>query len=127
MLRTLSLGVWLSLLCIAVPAAASATERVSDRRGDATYQTYYVSTSGDDELDGLSLETAWKNLQHAANRVRPGDTVLIGGGRYPGTVYFRTTGEPGKPITFKALPGEKVAPEPEGDQTSEESEVEDPE
>ena len=69
---------------------------------------YYVALDGDDAQDGLSRATAWRSPQTAADRVGPGDTVLIAGGTYPGTFYFRRTGEPGKPITFKAAPGERV-------------------
>ena len=71
--------------------------------------TYYVAPDGDDSRDGLSRATAWKSLQYAADHVRPGDTVLLAGGKYPGTFYFRATGEPDKPIAFKAIPGEKVS------------------
>lgn len=70
--------------------------------------TYYVSPHGDDARDGLSRETAWKSVQYAADHLRPGDTVMLAGGEYPGTFYFRATGEPDKPITLKAVPGEKV-------------------
>ncbi len=70
--------------------------------------TYHVAAEGSDENSGLSGDAAWRTLQHAADRVRPGDTVLIAAGSYPGTVYFRNSGEPGKPITFRAAPGEKV-------------------
>jgi len=69
---------------------------------------YFVSTRGSDANEGTSLEEAWGTLQHAADHVRSGDTVLIAGGAYPGPVYFRATGEPEKPITFKSIPGEKV-------------------
>ena len=70
--------------------------------------TRYVSTNGSDGSDGSTRQTAWRTLQHAANSVRPGETVLIDGGAYPGTVYFRVTGSADRPITFKAIPGEKV-------------------
>jgi len=70
--------------------------------------TYHVAPDGDDARDGLSRTTAWHSLQTAADRVRPGDTVLLAGGTYPGTFYFRATGEPGRPITFRAMPGEKA-------------------
>lgn len=80
----------------------------ASKSADTVAQTYYVSNAGDNNQDGLTLQRAWKSLQHAADTVRPGDTVLIAGGKYPGTVYFRTSGKKGKPITFKAIPGEKV-------------------
>jgi tetratricopeptide (TPR) repeat protein len=83
-------------------------EFTTAQKSDSTPRTYYVSTNGNNSLDGLSRETAWKSIQHAADMVRPGDTVLIGGGNYPGTVYFRVSGEKDRPITFKAVAGEKA-------------------
>lgn len=70
--------------------------------------TYYVSTTGDDGNDGLGLGTAWRTLQHAADNVGVGDTVLIAGGRYSEEVYIKASGSPGRAITFKNIPGEKV-------------------
>lgn len=86
----------------------STAEFTTAKKADTTPQTYYVSNDGNNGQDGLSRETAWKTLQYAADHVRPGDTVLLAGGKYPGTVYFRVTGEKNKPITFKAIPGEKA-------------------
>lgn len=86
----------------------STVEFTTSKKVDTTPQTYYVSTDGNNGKSGLSRETAWKTLQYAADHVRPGDTVLLAGGKYPGTVYFRVTGEKNKPITFKAIPGEKA-------------------
>ena len=70
--------------------------------------TFYVAADGSDAKAGTSREAAWKSIQYAADHVRPGDTVQISAGSYPGTVYFRNSGEKGKPITFRAAPGEKV-------------------
>lgn len=77
-------------------------------RSAAAPRTYFVAPDGDDARDGLSRQRAWKSLQSAANHVRPGDTVLLAGGTHSGTFYFRISGEPGKPITLKAVPGEKA-------------------
>lgn len=45
--------------------------------------TYYVRASGSDENDGLSPETAFRNISHAASRVvQAGDTVYVGPGEY---------------------------------------------
>ncbi|MBN1442923.1 MAG: hypothetical protein JXA90_09445, partial [Planctomycetes bacterium] len=87
-----------------------ATMRVEFTAGSpaAAPRTYHVAPDGDDARDGSSRQSAWKSLQTAADRVRPGDTVLLAGGTYPGTFYFRTSGEPGRPITLKAMPGEKA-------------------
>ena len=69
---------------------------------------YYVSSSGDNAHSGLSREHAWRTVNYAAARVRAGDTVFVAGGVYNETVRVRATGEKHKPITFKAIPGEKV-------------------
>ncbi|PIN88978.1 hypothetical protein COU60_04865, partial [Candidatus Pacearchaeota archaeon CG10_big_fil_rev_8_21_14_0_10_34_76] len=78
--------------------------------------TYYVSTIGNDGNFG-TISQPWKTLQHAADVVQPGDTVLVRGGVYRDvgvednrgkiTVRFKSSGLPGQPITFKAYPGEK--------------------
>lgn len=68
----------------------------------------FVATDGDDTNDGLSRANAFRTIGHAAAQSRPGDTVLIGGGTYFEHVRIRVTGEQGAPITFKAIPGEKV-------------------
>lgn len=46
--------------------------------------TYYVTTTGSDENDGASVDTAWATLQYAATKVGPGDTVIIAPGEYTG-------------------------------------------
>ena len=40
-------------------------------------KTYYVSTDGDDENDGLSEETPWKSLQRASWGAEKGSVVLL--------------------------------------------------
>jgi parallel beta-helix repeat protein len=73
-------------------------------------KNYYVSTSGDDDLnDGLSLENAWRTITHAASQVSAGDTVWIEDGTYDeggtATVYFNANGTDVNPIIFKAYSG----------------------
>lgn len=48
------------------------------------------------------------SISAAAAKAKPGDTVLISGGTYSGGLDVPTNGAPGKPITFQAVPGEKV-------------------
>jgi len=69
---------------------------------------YFVAPDGDDTADGLSRQTAWRTIRYAAGQVKAGDTVSIAGGSYRETVYIRATGDKGRPITFRVLPGEKV-------------------
>lgn len=70
--------------------------------------TYYVAPEGKDENSGATREQAWGTLHHAADSVRAGDTVMIAGGTYAESVRVRATGDRDKPITFKAMPGERV-------------------
>jgi hypothetical protein len=69
---------------------------------------YQVAPDGDDRRTGLSRQQAWRTIQHAADQVKPGDTVLIAGGTYRERVRIRATGDTGAPITFTCAPGEKV-------------------
>src|SRR5690606_25632773 len=96
-------------------ATASAPSR--DRSDTISFRTaerdpdpvvYYVAPDGDDANSGLSRQDAWRTVNRAADKVRPGDTVLVAGGTYHEAVRIRTTGDEGRPITFKAMPGEKV-------------------
>ena len=70
--------------------------------------TFYVSNDGDNGADGLTPETAWQTLQHAADQVAAGDTVIALAGSYDGFNLF-TSGQPGQPITFTADPGALAA------------------
>ena len=45
--------------------------------------TYYVATSGSDGSAGSSA-TPWRTLQHAADTVAAGDTVIVRAGNYTG-------------------------------------------
>ena len=71
-------------------------------------KTYYVAPNGNDANDGLTRNRAVKSISRAAALVSAGDTVLIVGGTYNEFVRVRATGAEGKPVTFKAMPGEKV-------------------
>lgn len=73
-----------------------------------TPRQLYVAPDGNDSNSGLSRDQAWQTVARAANEARPGDTVIIAGGVYTGTVHVRSSGSEGKPITFKAAPGEQV-------------------
>jgi len=71
-------------------------------------RTLHVATNGDDTRDGLSADTAWRSITHAATEARAGDTVLVHGGEYEEYVVVRGTGDAGAPLTFRAAPGEIV-------------------
>ena len=69
---------------------------------------YYVAPDGDDANTGLARDKAWRTVGHAADAANPGDTIMIAGGTYKEDVRIRATGDEGRPITFKCVPGEKV-------------------
>jgi preprotein translocase subunit YajC len=46
----------------------------------------------------------FKTVQHAADKVKPGDTVFVMAGKYDERVKVRTSGAGGRPITFRAMP-----------------------
>jgi hypothetical protein len=66
--------------------------------------TFYVSGTGSDGASGTSSAQAWKTLQHAADTVVAGDTVIALPGTYAGFILTRS-GVPGAPITFTGNPG----------------------
>lgn len=75
---------------------------------DPVPRTLHVAIDGDDANSGLDPANAWRTIQRAADDVRPGDTVLVGGGTYAETVRLRVTGAADAPITFANASGEKV-------------------
>jgi parallel beta-helix repeat protein len=68
--------------------------------------TFYVAPppAGNNANPG-TLALPWATLQHAADRVEPGDTVLVRAGNYAGA-EFTTSGTAGAPIVLAAYPGE---------------------
>jgi len=71
--------------------------------------TYYVATpadGGDDGNDG-SQGSPWATLQHAADTVSAGDTVIVLPGDYSGFM-LQASGSPGSPITFSAQSGARI-------------------
>ncbi|MFA7160112.1 MAG: right-handed parallel beta-helix repeat-containing protein, partial [Kiritimatiellia bacterium] len=70
--------------------------------------TYYVATNGADANPGTSPAKPLRTLYRAADIVRTGDKVLIAGGVYYERIYARATGTRERPVTFAALPGERV-------------------
>jgi parallel beta-helix repeat protein len=68
--------------------------------------TYYVdATSGKDGNPG-TIDAPWQTLSKGINSLKPGDTALVRGGVYREAVVVTANGQPDKPITLKAYPGE---------------------
>src|SRR5438128_9832966 len=68
--------------------------------------TFYVAPTGADAAGG-SLAAPWRTLQHAADAVRAGDTVVVEPGAYAG-MYLSTSGTASAPITFQAQAGVSI-------------------
>jgi len=66
---------------------------------------YYVAKDGSDQNPG-TLDKPWLTIQHAAESLVAGDTVLIREGTYHESVYISQGGNEGNPITFSAYPDE---------------------
>jgi hypothetical protein len=69
---------------------------------------FYVAGDGNDTGDGLSRQTAFRSIKNAADRVGPGDTVMIAAGVYNETLRIRAAGTKDRPIAFRAVPGERA-------------------
>ena len=67
--------------------------------------TYYVAKNGTDVNPGTSGQP-WLTIQHAANTIVAGDTVLVGPGNYSERIFFTSphSGNSTGWITFKANP-----------------------
>lgn len=69
-------------------------------------QTYYVSPNGDDSNPG-KINQPWRTIQHAADTVAAGDTVLIRNGVYNEQIIISHGGDPANGyIVFSAYPSE---------------------
>ena len=71
--------------------------------------TYYVDPNGDNDANGLTLQTSWLTIQKAADTMVAGDTVYIKAGTYNEQVTIASSGTSSLPIVFegyKDTPGD---------------------
>ena len=71
---------------------------------------HYVAPGGSSTGDG-SAGRPWDlptGLAGASGQVRPGDTIWLRGGRYPGVFKSTLTGAPAGPIIVRQYPGERA-------------------
>jgi len=101
-----SSSVLLVITCVLAMTACVPETPVTTPAESSTTSTYYVSESGSDTNSG-GESAPWATLQHAADTVVAGDTVIIEHGSYAG-FQATTTGTSGSPITFKANTGALV-------------------
>ncbi len=77
--------------------------------GSLPAESYYVDqnhVSASNSNPG-TYALPWLTLQHAAEMLQPGDSVLVRTGTYCAQVYTVRSGNPGEPIVFCAFPGEQ--------------------
>jgi tetratricopeptide (TPR) repeat protein len=72
-------------------------------RGPFPYKAnvFYVSTTGDDEADGLSMRKPWRTLARALKRLRPGDTLYLAEGRYTADAPWNAPADGSVPIHIR--------------------------
>ena len=81
----------------------------------ASGRTYYLSTTGSDTDAGASLTTPWRTFKRAWQTLMPGDTLLVMDGTYTEQIQPNVrNGQPGKPITIRAINDGKVTIDGQG-------------
>ncbi len=73
----------------------------------AAGNTYYVSTSGNDNNPGTKSQP-FRTIQKGANTVQAGDTVFVREGTYNEVVTITVSGTSNNYITIEGYPGETV-------------------
>jgi hypothetical protein len=63
--------------------------------------TYYLAPDGSDDDPGTP-QRPWETLDKANRTLRPGDTVILAGGRYDGVIEPTRSGREGAPITYRS-------------------------
>jgi RNA polymerase sigma factor (sigma-70 family) len=82
--------------------AGGATEQQGARK-------LYVKPTGNDANDGLTEQSAWRTITHAANSAKAGDLVLVAAGDYGAEeVRFPNDGMEGRPIVIQGHGGTPV-------------------
>jgi hypothetical protein len=74
-----------------------------------TPATYFVSTTGSDGNNGMSLANAWRTIQHAVNTMPSGESVQVESGTYAEHVTIVRDG-----VTVQADPNATSAPVVQG-------------
>jgi len=69
---------------------------------------YFVSTDGDDEADGLSMQNAWRTVAHAMEALKAGDTLFLAPGGHRVNGAFNLSGERDAPISIRGRGSEPV-------------------
>jgi hypothetical protein len=69
---------------------------------------YYISPHGSDQNRG-TIDEPWRTLEHALQKLSPGDTLYLRGGTYyENGIVVRTKGTASAPIVIQSYPGERA-------------------
>ena len=74
---------------------------------DGAIRVVAVDDPEADDSGAGTFEKPWRTLAYAASRVQPGDVVYVRAGTYRETLEPLRGGTAGRPIMFKAWPGER--------------------
>ncbi len=96
-----------SLLLSLVLVLSCAVGAIPVQAAEATGNSYYVSTTGDDANNG-SLEAPFRTIQKATEVMKPGDTCYVRGGVYHEKIAPAVNGTKDKPITITNYNNEEV-------------------
>ncbi|MGB8839908.1 MAG: right-handed parallel beta-helix repeat-containing protein [Aliidongia sp.] len=66
---------------------------------------YVSAENGSDAADGLTPAAAFRTLEAGAERLQPGDRLIIGTGRYDGPLHLTRSGTPAAPIDIVGAEG----------------------
>jgi hypothetical protein len=94
------LGVFASGVAGAASTPVSLGSALPPRLPVSKGKSFYVSPTGSDRNPGTKRRP-WRTVQHAADRLRPGQRVLVRSGTYVG-VQFTRSGTANAPLTFAA-------------------------
>lgn len=95
---------WGVVLALSLSAAVACVPAGATASGKAT-GPFFVSPAGSDSNPGTKARP-WKTVQHAADRLLPGQTVFLRAGTYRERVLPARSGTAGRYITYAAYPGE---------------------
>ena len=95
----------------AVQTAARASSRLPRPLPQSTGRTHYVAQTGNDRNPGTA-EQPWRTVQHAFDRLQPGERALVRAGTYSEDLVMRRAGTARAPITVMAAPGARVVLHP---------------
>jgi hypothetical protein len=77
--------------------------------GISSATNYYVSTTGNNASNGLTVETAWLNPSYAATQASAGDTIyILNGTWYEDAILFTNNGTSENPIVMRAYNGTPI-------------------